>query len=219
MDLIVEPDNGMSDAINRGFKAARGEWVIWLNTDDRLKLGALAVVKEFAASQPNADVIYGAWDFIDRGGNYQRTMQVFPFKKLMLAHYGCYIGSTATFLRRSSIIDEGLVLNERFKYVMDGEYYNRLAARDKKFVHIPIVIADFRMHRENISQKNLMRKDIDGVLDKMLQYAEGQSIRRCYGVTIFKNDYLNNVVDCFLYYAFRLFKLPLKLMNKPKSLA
>lgn len=217
-DLTVEPDKGMSDAINKGFKAAKGKWVMWLNTDDRLKPGALSAVKTFAESNPKSDVIYGAWDFIDGDGNFQRTMEVFPFQKLMLAQYGCYIGSTSTFLRRSTIMDEGIFLNDRFRIVMDGEYYNRLSQLGKKFTHFPMVLADFRVHGGNLSKKNLNPSEVNGILDKQLQYAESGAIRRAYGVTLFANEYLNGVVDCFLYYAFRCMKWPLKVFNKPAKL-
>jgi glycosyltransferase involved in cell wall biosynthesis len=215
VDLTVESDKGMTDAINKGFKMAKGDWVMWLNTDDRLKPGALAAVKKFAESKPDADVVYGAWDFIDGEGKFMRTMSLFPFRKLMLAHYGCYIGSTATFFRKSSIMDEELLLNDRFKCVMDGEYYNRLASIGKKFVYLPNVLADFRLHGENISQKHFGKNSIDDVLSLQLHYAESRSIRRCYGWSFFKNDHLNCAVDCVLFYMFRLLKFPLKLMNRP----
>ena len=35
LKLHVEKDSGMSEGINRGFRKARGKWVMWLNTDDR----------------------------------------------------------------------------------------------------------------------------------------------------------------------------------------
>ena len=218
VDLTVESDKGMSDAINKGFKAAKGKWVMWLNTDDRLQPGALAAVKEFAESKKNADVIYGAWDFIDGEGAFMRTMGLFPFQKLMLAHYGCYIGSTSTFFRRETVMDEGLWLNDRFKCVMDGEYYNRLASLDKKFVYLPAVLADFRLHGDNISQKHLGKNGIDQALSLQLQYAESRAIRRTYGIKLFKCENLNSAVDCGLAYFFRGLKWILKIMNKPAIL-
>jgi len=215
--LTVEPDKGMSDAINKGFKGAKGKWVMWLNTDDRLKPGSLDAVRAFAQARPDADVIYGAWNFIDGEGNLQRTMPVFPFRKLMLAHYGCYIGSTSTFIRRKTVMDEGLFLNERFKCVMDGEYYNRLASLGKKFVYIPKVLADFRMHGENISQRHFGKDNIDDVLSLQLHFAESRAIKRCYGIMLFKSDHLNCVVDCILFYFFLLLKWPLKKLFAPKK--
>ena len=57
--FFQEPDKGMTDGINKGFRRAQGRWVMWLNADDRLKPGALKAVKEFAENNPQADVIYG----------------------------------------------------------------------------------------------------------------------------------------------------------------
>jgi glycosyltransferase involved in cell wall biosynthesis len=214
--LVVEPDNGMSDAINKGFKVAKGKWVMWLNTDDRLKPGALAAFLEFAEQQPKADVIYGAWDFIDGKGDFMRTMQAIPFQKMMLSMLGCYIGSTSCFYRRETTIEEGYFLNERFKYVMDGEYYNRLSRDGKKFQHFRYVLADFRLHGNNLSQKYLENNEVDGLLDQQLQLAESRAIRRAYGVTFFKNDMHNSVVDLILFNYFRGVKIILKLLSKPK---
>lgn len=218
VDLTVESDKGMSDAINKGFKKAKGKWVMWLNTDDRLKPGALAAVKQFADQHSDADVIYGAWDFINGDGSYQRTMGLFPFKKLMLAHWGCYIGSTSTFFRRKTILDEKYYLNDRYQCVMDGEYYNRLASVGKKFTYLPLILADFRLHGENISQKHLDKDGIDSLLDLQLQYAESRSIRRAYGVKLFKCEHLNSVVDCVLAYGFKLMKFALKFISKPSNI-
>ena len=36
-----EEDKGQSDALNKGFAKARGEWLFWLNADDVLLPGAL----------------------------------------------------------------------------------------------------------------------------------------------------------------------------------
>ena len=42
-----EADSGQSDALNRGFAKAKGEWLFWLNADDVLLPGALKKVREF----------------------------------------------------------------------------------------------------------------------------------------------------------------------------
>ena len=44
-DADVEPDAGQSDAFNKGFAKAHGEWLFWLNADDVLLPGALQRVK------------------------------------------------------------------------------------------------------------------------------------------------------------------------------
>ena len=40
-----EKDVGQSDALNKGFAKAKGEWLFWLNADDVLLPGALIKVK------------------------------------------------------------------------------------------------------------------------------------------------------------------------------
>ena len=205
-----EPDKGMSDGINKGFKKARGEWVMWLNADDRLLPGALAAVKEFATMNPCADVIYGCWNFVDQGGKYQRRMTVFPFIRSMLPNHGCYIASTATFFRKRTTIDEGNLLNEEFKYVMDGEYFCRLAYNGKRFAYLPKVLADFRLHGESLSQRHLMKKDVNDVLAYQKQFAESRTIRRVYGLKLFRDEMLNSIVDGILFHAYRLLKGLLK---------
>lgn len=215
--LCVEADGGMSEAINKGFKVAKGRWVMWLNTDDRLKAGALKRVKDYASRFPSADVIYGAWDFIDTSGQRKRRMQAFPFQKGMLSQM-CYIASTSTFFRNQTVMSENFYLNEKFKYVMDGEFYNRLATNGKVFQHMPVVLADFRLHGENLSQKYLSRDDLDGVLAMERMFAEERAIARFYGVSIFRNRHFNDVMDAALHYYYRFVKGVLKICHRPSEI-
>ena len=46
-DGDIEIDGGQSDALNRGFAKARGEWLFWLNADDVLLPGALGKIRDF----------------------------------------------------------------------------------------------------------------------------------------------------------------------------
>jgi glycosyltransferase involved in cell wall biosynthesis len=46
-DADVEADLGQSDALNKGFKKAKGEWLFWLNADDVLLPGVLEKVRDF----------------------------------------------------------------------------------------------------------------------------------------------------------------------------
>jgi glycosyltransferase involved in cell wall biosynthesis len=201
-----EPDEGMSDGINKGFLKAKGRWVMWLNADDRLKPGALHAVKECAEKCSEADVIFGCWNFMDVEGEFIRRMTLFPFSRAMIANLGCYIASTSTFFRRETTIGEGHLLNIKFGTVMDGEYYCRLAEAGKRFEYLPHVLADFRLHDEAISQRNLGKTDLDSILAHQRQLAEARAVRRVYGVKLFKDEMCNGVVEGILYHAFRLLK-------------
>ncbi|HEX7261137.1 MAG TPA: glycosyltransferase family 2 protein [Luteolibacter sp.] len=196
-----EPDHGMSDAINKGFDRAQGDWVMWLNADDRLKPGALAEILG-ALKMSEADVVYGDWDFIDESGGLIRRMKVPGWSRFVHIHHHCYVPSTAAFYRNSTIVREGQRLREDFHYVMDGEFYARLDSIGKKLEHVPINIADFRMHGKNASQRHLARtRDMDTILAAERQHVESRAIRRAYGITLFEDPYLNGLVDGVLWIA------------------
>ena len=216
--FFKEPDKGMTDGINKGFRKAQGEWVMWLNADDIMRPGALRAVKEFAEKNPQADVIYGCWNFVDAEGKFLRRMTVFPFNRRMISNHGCYIASTSTYYRRATTIAEGHLLNINFKTVMDGEYYARLSSLGKRFEYLPRVLADFRLHDESISQRNLGKQDIDGLLAHQRQLAESRAVRRVYGIKLFKDEMLNGIVEGVLYHAYRIMKGVLRSLHRKRTI-
>ncbi|MGJ8642773.1 MAG: glycosyltransferase family 2 protein [Luteolibacter sp.] len=218
-EFFQEPDKGMTDGINKGFRKAKGKWVMWLNADDKLKPGALAAVKAFAESKPNADVIYGCYDYMDGEGDFLRTMTLFPFDRRILLQHGCYIGSTACFLRRDTTIGEGHLLDDDFGFCMDGEYYSRLADLGKTFEYLPTILADFRLHDGSISQSSLGKADMKNLLRLQRQAAEPRAIRRKYGIRFFNDEPLNCAVDGILSHLFRLKKGLLKALHSRRPLA
>jgi glycosyltransferase involved in cell wall biosynthesis len=214
---IQEADEGMSDAINKGFSQAQGDWVIWLNADDRLKPGALAKMLIFL-KESTADVVYGDWDFIDESGRFLRHVKALKWSLFVHVHHHCYVGSTAAFYRRETVIAEGYRLRKDFRYVMDGEFYARLDAAGKKFAYYPWIVADFRLHGENASQRHLCRtRDLDTILAAERQHVESRSIRRAYGITLFEDPYLNGWVDGFLWIAARAWKVLLRRCGRAGS--
>lgn len=203
--FIQEPDDGMSDAINKGFRIAKGKWVMWLNADDRLKPGALAEVLKFSEMNPQADVLFGAFNFMDGEGKHIRKMPLFPFDVLMNSHYGPSVASTSCFLKNETVLRKEHLVDVDFKYVMDGEYYSRLGRLGMKFVYIPRYLADFRWHGGNLSLVNHSSgSDIKSILNKQKQYAETAAIRRAYGVTFTKDFNLCLICDGLLAMFFRL---------------
>lgn len=157
LQTVFEKDKGMSDGINRGFLRATGDWVMWLNTDDYLLPGALQKVEAFAKNNPAADVIYGDVAFVDAGKNLIRYKREHRFDFNVLLFYGCYIQSTATFIRRR-VIEAGHLLEIDYRVCMDFDYYVRLARAGFKFAHLPEPLAAFRWHETNTSAVQLSRR-------------------------------------------------------------
>jgi GT2 family glycosyltransferase len=151
-----EPDRGQTDAINKGFRRASGDWLMWLNADDYLMPGAFASVTRFAQGHPKADVIYGDCDFVNEQGRIVGTKREGSFDFWMLLFYGTFIPSTATFFRRK-LIDDGHLLDASQKVCMDLEYYLRLADAGVRFEHVAEPLASFRWHETNVSSLHRAR--------------------------------------------------------------
>lgn len=207
---IREPDKGMSDAINKGFDRALGEWVMWLNADDRLKPGVLAKLVPIL-EDCDADVVYGDFDLVAEDGHFQRSVKLPRWSRFVHVHHHCYVGSTAAFYRRSTVIDAGYRLREDFRYVMDGEFYARLDRAGLRFRHVDLAVADFRLHGGNASMRHLGRtRDMVGVLAAERQHVESRAIRRVYGITLFDDPYLSGLVDGVLWIVAKAWKAVLR---------
>lgn len=157
LKCVIEKDAGMSDGINRGFRRATGDWLMWLNTDDYLLPGALAKVAAFAATHPQADILYGDTDFVAEDKRLIQRRREHDFNYNVLVYYGCYIQSTATFFRRS-LIEAGHLLDVNYHVCMDYEYYVRLARLGYRFEHLPEALAAFRWHETNTSATQGQRR-------------------------------------------------------------
>ena len=147
---VSEPDDGQTDAINKGFQQATGDIVAWLNADDYYLPGTFAKVAQAFTDCPATDIIYGEAAFVDADKNVTGYRRGHSFDYQVLLYYSCYIQSTATFLRRH-IIDEGHLLVPSYKVTMDLEYYVRLAQLGFRYKFIPEIFAGFRWHGENVS--------------------------------------------------------------------
>lgn len=195
LQVIVESDEGMSDAINKGFARAKGNWVMWLNADDRLKSGALAEILRISQKHPTADVIHGTCDFVNAGGDLIRRWKSLPYHHFVHVHHNNYIPSTATFFKKKTVLDEGYRLDIRFRIAMDKEFYARLRVAGKHFVYVPCSIADFRWHDENLSKPVGAEKNMDTQLKIARQGTESEAIRRVYGFTPVKKRWVYGICD------------------------
>src|SRR6266446_4518865 len=55
----IRRDNGMYDAVNRGFRRARGRIIAHLNCDEQYLPGTLATAIKYFDTHPNVDVLFG----------------------------------------------------------------------------------------------------------------------------------------------------------------
>jgi glycosyltransferase involved in cell wall biosynthesis len=149
--LHFEPDQGQSDAINRGMSLAKGDILAWLNSDDRLRAGALTAVAGWLDS-PQPRWVYGRAGMIDGRGNPHASLIVnyknwrgrrFSHRKLLTENF---IPQMAVFWNRAMWQQAGGLDNDRH-LDMDYDLWLRFARVAEPLV-LKDTLADFRIHSE-----------------------------------------------------------------------
>ncbi|MFC4599693.1 glycosyltransferase family 2 protein [Cohnella hongkongensis] len=147
LSWISEKDKGQSDAINKGFKMAKGEIVAWLNSDDTYEPGAIQAAVDYFVKHPEAALVYGEGDIIDRIGNKVKRFEATQeFDLWTLIHKWDYIMQPATFFKRKALEGVGY-LNESLHWCMDWELWIKLAS-NYEVGYINQVIANSREYED-----------------------------------------------------------------------
>lgn len=187
--IIIEPDKGQSDALNKGFKKASGDLVAWLNADDYFLPDAFIKVIKYYSRNPSIDVIYGNYFFVDETGKILNKRKEIEYDPGILFYVGCYIPSSGTFFNKK-VFDEGFFLDESFDITMDYEFFVRLSKARKIFLHIPEYLSCFRWHQENKSLNFLKRRK------------ERFRVQQMYGIRLFKNPGVNQKLYNLMFYPY-----------------
>ena len=157
LQFVSEPDQGQTDAINKGLRRATGDIVAWLNADEWYLPGKLALAAVEFVRHPKTDFLYGEPLFVDKDGKPLRIRRAHRFSKFVLYGCCCYIASCASFWRRR-VLDDGQYLDASYKVIMDGEYYCRLAKAGYRFRFLPVTVAAFSWHDANVSNVLLKQR-------------------------------------------------------------
>ena len=172
-DGDVEPDVGQSDALNKGFAKASGEWLFWLNADDLLLPGSLGKVSDRINTADRIEWIAGNTIYIDKEDKVIGTRWDAKWRPWFGKRMSVWTGGPSAFFRRS--------LWERFggfdvglRYVMDIDLWTRLAQAGVKFASINDYIWGFREHDGSLTGSGCCR---------VAQLAEWAQVDAKYGVS------------------------------------
>ena len=128
------PDDGQSDALNKGFAGATGTIRGWLNSDDLLAPGAIARVVDIFAREPQTQWLYGKVVIVDQNDLVirrvvtfykNRRMRRFSYRRLLTENW---ISQMGVFWRAEAQEVVGGFRVDR-QLTMDYDYWLRLAAR------------------------------------------------------------------------------------------
>lgn len=144
---LSEPDGGQADALNTGFAMARGSIVAWLNADDRYLPGAVSRAVAALQAHPQAALVYGQAEFIDRAGRVTGPCaQVEPFDLGRLINQLDFVVQPATFFRAEAYAQVGRV-DPSLRYCFDYDLWIRLAQR-YPVRYLPERLAQVRVYAE-----------------------------------------------------------------------
>jgi glycosyltransferase involved in cell wall biosynthesis len=139
------PDAGQSAAINAGFRRTTGEIMAYLNSDDMLVPGALALVAGFMRARPDVDVVYSHGVMIDESDRPIALMLLPEHSPRALRLYD-YVPQMTVFWRRAIWERVGGSLDESLHYAMDWDLLLRYADAGARFARLPTLLAAFRLH-------------------------------------------------------------------------
>jgi glycosyltransferase involved in cell wall biosynthesis len=140
---VSEKDSGQSEAINKGFHRAHGEFVGWLNSDDLYLPGAVSAAIQVFQAHPQAGLVYGDARAIDAEGKPFNMMHArqYSLADLMAFNIVC---QPAAFMRRS-VLEEAGYLDPAYQLLMDNLLWMSMARR-APIVYTPQVWAAARYH-------------------------------------------------------------------------
>ncbi len=133
--VVQSPDRGIYDAMNQGWARACGEYVMFLNADDRYLPGALETVIRELRANSDADILYGCIRV--NGRKFSPAQGVSSF-------HGARIFHPASAIRRSLLERLG-GFDSQWKICADLDFFLRAKETGAVFRFVDREITDFAL--------------------------------------------------------------------------
>ena len=172
---VSEPDNGMYDAINKGFSKATGDIIAWINADDIYMPWTLQIVNDVFSCYPETQWLGGKYAFLNEDGT---LAQIFPKTSIRnrkdIAKGWCRDGvlgplqQESMFWRRELYIQSG-GLDTSYKYAGDFELWTRFAEY-ASLTKIDVPLASFRKRTTSLSKAGKDKYDLE--IERAISYKQ-----------------------------------------------
>lgn len=169
-DGDVEADSGQSDALNKGFSKAHGEWLFWLNADDVLLPGALRKVKDYIGRVEcigRIEWIAGNTIYIDKDDKVIEVRCDARWRPWFGKHMSVWTGGPSACFRSELWQNHG-GFDTNLRYVMDLDVWIRWAQAGIRFKGVNEYLWGFRVHEGSATYKSSNRRDIDREFQEVL---------------------------------------------------
>ncbi|HLX31752.1 MAG TPA: glycosyltransferase family 2 protein [Gaiellaceae bacterium] len=121
-----EPDSGMYDALNKGFAAASGEVLAYLNTDDAWFPWTVESAVAALRDHPEAGFVFGDLLIVAPSGK-QRLDLHSPFRLAFLRRHA-FLAQPTVFFRRE-VWEQAGAFDQSLQLLGDCEYWMRIGGR------------------------------------------------------------------------------------------
>lgn len=120
-----QADRGQNDAVNRGLRRVRGDYVAWVNSDNVLVAGAFDAAVALLERREDVHAVFGGIDIIDEKGVVRRRYVPPPFHWRRWLYLGDYV-PTETIVFRRALLATAPQLDEACGDAADYDFYLRL---------------------------------------------------------------------------------------------
>ena len=151
---ISEPDNGIYDAWNKGIKRARGQWIMFVGSDDLLLPGALSTYAQFLSQQQHTNLEYVSAnvELITEEGKILRTIGK-PWKWSAFKRFMCVAHESS--IHNLTLYEQYCVYNTDYK--ITGDYELLLRAKGQlKAGYINATLAQMQVGGMSVNAKSFI---------------------------------------------------------------
>jgi len=171
--LVMEKDEGQSDAIDKGFSRVSGEIIGWLNADDYYAPGTLDKIAAVFTAHPDVGLVYGNAEYVNEAGDsLGPAVQVEPFNLDRLLSVCDFIVQPAAFFRRDAFEAVGRIRKE-LVWTMDYDLWIRLG-KQYRVLRIPELLAFVRCHASTKTTTGGRRRLAE--VERMIQSHGGRGL-------------------------------------------
>lgn len=158
--VVIEPDRGLYDAMNKGIRLATGDYLCFLNAgdglheDDTLQL----MVHSLVPGQELPDVLYGETDIVDSEGHFLHKRRLAAPEVLTWRSFqkGMLVCHQAFFARRDRVEPYDL----QYRFSADFDWCIRIMKKSKVLHNTHLTLIDYlnegmttRNHRASLKER------------------------------------------------------------------
>jgi len=150
-----QENRGKSNAVNRGFREARGDYVSILDADDQIAEGGLDVLFRHRTDETGDSypMVVGGFEVFNRSGSFGRRIPALThspehFHSRFYLHWKTPFHLNACLLSRDLVSKVG-GFDERLQRCVDGDYALRLLDAVDRAKVIDEVVYRYRKHRSS----------------------------------------------------------------------